>query len=34
MKPGLNVSAASKIVTMACCPKGNLDNCGIAYRHP
>jgi len=28
----LNVSAASKIVCMANCPKYNENNCGILYR--
>ena len=30
----LNVSAASKVVTMSNCPKGSEGSCGILYRHP
>ena len=32
MKVNLNVAAASKIVTMAYCPKGDEYDCGIQYR--
>lgn len=32
MKVDLNVAAASKIVTMACCPKEAEARCGINYR--
>lgn len=32
MKVDLNVAAASKIVTMANCPKVTEGDCGIAYR--
>jgi hypothetical protein len=32
MKVNLNVAAASKIVTMANCPKDSEPACGIMYR--
>ena len=32
MKVDLNVSAASKIVTMSNCPKAYERDCGIAWR--
>ena len=32
MKVDLNVSAASKVVTMAYCPKDTEGRCGINYR--
>lgn len=32
MKVDLNVAAASKIVTMSCCPKDSEWKCGIQYR--
>lgn len=32
MKVELNVSAASKIVTMANCPQTQQSTCGIMYR--
>ena len=32
MKVDLNISAASTVVTMACCPKWNEQMCGIMYR--
>ena len=32
MKVNLNVSAASRIVTMSNCPKSMEASCGIAYR--
>lgn len=32
MKVNLNVSAASRIVTMSYCPKDTEGTCGIAYR--
>ena len=34
MKVDLNVAAASKLVTMAYCPKDTENSCGIQYRHP
>lgn len=32
MKVDLNVSAASKVVSMAYCPKETQSNCGVQYR--
>lgn len=32
MKVDLKVSAASRVVTMGCCPKEREANCGIMYR--
>ena len=32
MTVDLKVSAASKVVTMAHCPKAQESSCGIAYR--
>ena len=32
MKVDLNVTAASKVVTMAHCPREFQSTCGIAYR--
>lgn len=32
MKVDLKISAASRILTMACCPKVFESQCGIAYR--
>ena len=32
MKVELNVSAASKIVTMSNCPRGDQHFCGVNYR--
>ena len=32
MKVDLNVSAASKIMTMSHCPQGSENTCGIMYR--
>lgn len=33
MKVDLNISAASKIVTMGNCPKSSQSNCGVLYRN-
>lgn len=32
MLVNLNVSAASKVVTMSCCPRDSEWRCGIQYR--
>ena len=32
MKVDLNVSAASKVMTMSACPKAHENICGIMYR--
>lgn len=32
MKMDLNISKASSIMTMSCCPKDTEGTCGIAWR--